>query len=327
MKLLHTNSELQHRHIAIMPHLRGRFDHPDTVRMPTLLKSFGELWLLEDDSVADCIERGIDTVLAMEYVDHDDARRQAFRDAGIHYWHYALPYASHYAGDRFDWALYTEDTFQRAMTSQQYIATKPALQTDAEIKSVLIVGQIQSDQSLAYGGNGYNSSTLVAEVSTILPNAKLTYRPHPKCVALQNKEFTADITWYPDPMLSDPIDGVEISVTDDWQMKRPYAKDLARCDAVVTINSTAGYEALMAGRAVYHAGIPPIHEHPSGVFRLSELTDGIKLVNEDYQTVLTNKLNSIQSTGVYEVAQYLNHEYLLRTYYAHRHIRCAATGN
>lgn|GEM_PF-3298892 len=264
-------------------------------RWPELFPFFAEVHELDergkndDQLLAECQDAGIDTFMAHEYMAHSDARRRRFRQAGLRYWHIGLGVAAHYRTARIDWAMYESDTWLRHATSPDRLPAASAIPADSPIKRVLVIGQVHGDQAQQYGGLGFNSCLLMSEVRDLLPDAEIRYRPHPESLrAVPEHKITVDTTWYPDPYLAWPDEDVLIS------QNRTLADDIEWADACATINSTAAYESLLAGVPVYHAGIPLLHEHPGGCFRLGQLADGKRYVSRDYQDRLRGRLNEMQ---------------------------------
>lgn len=316
-------SPLANRAIAVTKHMEPWLANN---RVKSIFQAAGEVFLVSDfdytdaELLAQCQERGVDTFIAYEYVGHRGSRRRLFRQAGINYWHMGLAVVNHYKANRFDWALYEDDTYLRHVTSPDKLDCEAARYTGKPIKRVLVIGQVSGDQALRFGGNGYDSCKLIEQTRTILPNATIKYRPHPKTVL--RKLETTDGIWYPDPYLEirklqkKPVRaGVTKKSTRDKfgvivdVSSKPLADEIAWADAVVTINSTAVFESIIDGVPVYHAGIPSIHEHPSGIFYLGHLDDGACLVPGEYKRAMHEAVSNIQQDGArYTPQAFAEHE-------------------
>jgi len=273
-----------------------------------MFSAFGQVYVLDDlaytdeELLAQCLDHRVDTVFCSEYSGHRDFRSRLFRHAGINYWHHGLGVVDHYETSRFDWGLYTDDTYLRYVTSPQRMAAEAAIATGQPIRKVLIIGQVTGDQALQYGSRGYDSLRLVKDVRTILPDAEIKYRPHPKTLnrVKESREVNGEQV-YNDPYLQHPIDGVKV---DKGKLSFGWP------DATVTINSTAAYESLMASVPVYNAGVPMLHEHPGGNLLLDYLDEGAKVVTGDYLRALKPTLSRIQSSkfSAYEAEFWLQQE-------------------
>jgi len=304
------SAPLRKRIVVLSIHLK---DLLNNTRLYDLFNAFGKVFYIDehdhtDDSLLEAC-RGVnaDTYLCLEYIAHRNSRRRLFRQHGLKYWHIGLGIARHYRTSRIDWAMYEDDTWLRHATNPDRLPAEPAISADMPISKALIIGQMHGDQAQQYGGLGFDSSLLVREVRRRLPDARLRYRPHPK--ALEKSEvLEADTIWYPDPYLMNPDPDVQISP------HMSLAVDVNWADACITINSTAAYECLQAGKPVYNAGIPMLHSHPGGNFLLPELANGKRYVNRDYMMRLRGRLSEMQSnvqSVAYTPEQFMKHEFYM----------------
>jgi capsule polysaccharide export protein KpsC/LpsZ len=103
---------------------------------------------------------------------------------------------------------------------------------------VLVLGQVEEDRSVLLGGQGLGIADLLARARAEEPDALLIYKPHPDVVAgLRSGALAA-----PEADLILP----------DADLPRL----LDRVDAVHTLTSLAGFEALVRGRDVVVHGAP-----------------------------------------------------------------------
>lgn len=124
--------------------------------------------------------------------------------------------------------------------------TKYNLQGDAVQKppgrpTALVVGQVDSDQSLRLGGSGLVSADLLRRVREEDPAAFVIYRPHPDVVAGLR-------------------DGLHNGLADAWADRLEPAAAITRlldiAHTVHVITSLAGFEALLRDRRVVTHGAP-----------------------------------------------------------------------
>jgi capsular polysaccharide export protein len=103
---------------------------------------------------------------------------------------------------------------------------------------VLVLGQVEDDRSVLLGGLGLSMADLLARARAEEPDAFLVYKPHPDVVAgLRSGALTAP----------------------EADLVLPHAdlpRLLDRVDAVHTLTSLAGFEALVRGRDVVVHGAP-----------------------------------------------------------------------
>ena len=117
--------------------------------------------------------------------------------------------------------------------------TLPALLPDTQRERVLVVGQVEDDQSIRFGAPGTRTNTaLLREVRALFPDAVLAYRDHP------------DVRSGLRPGRAERGD-VDLAVDD-----HSITDLLGWCDRVETITSLTGFEALLRGVAVGTHGWP-----------------------------------------------------------------------
>lgn len=118
-----------------------------------------------------------------------------------------------------------------------------ALMLDPERRTVLVLGQVEDDLSIAYGMDGFMSGNdLVTRVALEHPDAQILYRPHPESLAVAKKHY------------SNPKDVGHIAhvVGPEWSLHETF---LAAQEAHA-ITSLAGLEAAVAGLKVHTYGMP-----------------------------------------------------------------------
>lgn len=116
-------------------------------------------------------------------------------------------------------------------------AARPAL---PEGFKVLVPGQVEDDASIRQGSDGVNTNTALLQAArSAYPDAKLIYKPHPD-VEAGLRTGAIDATGLADHIAlhADPLHLIEA------------------CDAVVTMTSLLGFEALLRGKPVTCLGAP-----------------------------------------------------------------------
>nr|WP_257215073.1 hypothetical protein [Sphingomonas sp. R-74633] len=125
---------------------------------------------------------------------------------------------------------------ETAVTKYNLAGPTPDLPRGRRI--VLAIGQVEDDRSMLLGGLGLSTADLLARARVEEPDAYLVYKPHPDVVAgLRSGALTAP----------------------EADLILPYAdlpRLLDRADAVHTLTSLAGFEALVRGRDVVVHGAP-----------------------------------------------------------------------
>lgn len=113
----------------------------------------------------------------------------------------------------------------------------------ADRTRVLVVGQVENDESVRRGCKGVDTNTaLLQAVRKTLPDAWIVYRPHPD-VEAGNRTGQAD-----------PV-AVQ-ACADEVDAKSPIGDCLDACDELHTMTSLAGFEALLRGKQVTTYGSP-----------------------------------------------------------------------
>lgn len=108
---------------------------------------------------------------------------------------------------------------------------------------VLVVGQVEDDRSVRFGSPVVRSNLALLEAAHAMePDAHIIYRPHPDVTAGHR---TGAIPRAEATRLADEIDA-DTAISDL----------LARSDALHTMTSLAGFEALLRGREVICHGLP-----------------------------------------------------------------------
>ena len=106
---------------------------------------------------------------------------------------------------------------------------------------MVVVGQVEDDLSVLRGGGGLTNLALVERARAEEPDAFVLYRPHPDVEAGHRKGAI------PDPVALALVDRIDRGGSLDAL--------LARADALHTLTSLTGFEALMRGvRVVVHGG-------------------------------------------------------------------------
>nr|WP_246438752.1 beta-3-deoxy-D-manno-oct-2-ulosonic acid transferase [Novosphingobium piscinae] len=109
-------------------------------------------------------------------------------------------------------------------------------------RRVLVPGQVADDRSVLSGGAGADNLTLLQRARALEPDAWIIYRPHPDVEAGHRAGHIPEATVR---ALADEIDRAS-----------PIAALIDSVDALHTLTSLAGFEALMRGKAVTTHGVP-----------------------------------------------------------------------
>lgn len=125
---------------------------------------------------------------------------------------------------------------ETSVTKYNLAGPLPDLPTGRRI--VLVVGQVEDDRSVQLGGLGLGIADLLERARAEEPDAFLVYKPHPDVVAGLRSETTAA------PQADLILPHADL------------ARLLDRVDAVHTLTSLAGFEALVRGREVVTHGAP-----------------------------------------------------------------------
>jgi capsular polysaccharide export protein len=110
-------------------------------------------------------------------------------------------------------------------------------------RHILVVGQVEDDRSVQFGGGAVQSNLeLLRRVRALEPDAYLVYRPHPDVEAGHRRGAI------PPRVALDIADAIEPS--------SPISALIAMVDEVHVMTSLAGFEALMHGKSVTTHGMP-----------------------------------------------------------------------
>lgn len=118
------------------------------------------------------------------------------------------------------------------------------LQPPGDVKQrILVVGQVESDASLRFGGDKITSNALLVQaVRRLNPDAWIAYKPHPDVLAGNRKGSVSD------NILGRTVDRVVVDT------------DIIDCieavDELHTMTSLSGFEALLRGKTVKTYGMP-----------------------------------------------------------------------
>ncbi len=108
---------------------------------------------------------------------------------------------------------------------------------------VLVIGQVEDDQSIAKGCELVNTNaSLLEAVRAERPDAWITYKPHPDVMSGNRKGHVSKT------VLTQCADAVESSAS--------IVDCIEQCDELHTMTSLAGFEALMRGKPVVTYGAP-----------------------------------------------------------------------
>lgn len=144
-----------------------------------------------------------------------------------------------------------------------------SLSAAIDAKRVLVLGQLESDASIKYGGcDGWTNERLIGLAVNENPKTKILYRPHPDQLR-QFPNHTGEILLaYPD---------VEIA-----SHKESVADQLLSVSRVYTMTSLAGLEALLHGVSVTVVGAP--------FYAGWGLTDDRAIINKRFRTLTLEEL-------------------------------------
>ncbi len=113
----------------------------------------------------------------------------------------------------------------------------------ADVRKVLVVGQVEGDQSILRGCAEVNkNATLLEQVRAARSNAWIVYKPHPDVVAGNREGAVAESVL---AKCADQVDA-ESSIIDC----------IEKCDELHTMTSLSGFEALLRGKKVVTYGAP-----------------------------------------------------------------------
>ncbi|WP_342356679.1 beta-3-deoxy-D-manno-oct-2-ulosonic acid transferase [Novosphingobium aerophilum] len=109
-------------------------------------------------------------------------------------------------------------------------------------RRVLVPGQVADDRSVLSGGAGGGNLELLQRARALEPDAWIIYRPHPDVEAGHRAGHIAE------PVIRQWADEID--------RDSPIAPLIDSVDALHTLTSLAGFEALMRGKAVTTHGVP-----------------------------------------------------------------------
>jgi capsular polysaccharide export protein len=112
----------------------------------------------------------------------------------------------------------------------------------ADMRRILVVGQVEDDRSILSGGGGQTNLELLQRARSIEPDAWLMYRPHPDVEAGHRKGHVPD--------------EVVLGHADEIDRGGSIASLIKAVDGIHCITSLAGFEALIRGKAVTTHGVP-----------------------------------------------------------------------
>jgi capsule polysaccharide export protein KpsC/LpsZ len=127
--------------------------------------------------------------------------------------------------------------------NSSHVGILPEYLTNTGARKILVVGQVEDDAAMLFGSpRRYSNNEIVRQARLENPDAEIIYRVHPDVV---NKVR---------PALSDPAEVMSIAriMTENV----PISQVLKQVDAVYTITSLVGFEALMRGLPVTVFGVP-----------------------------------------------------------------------
>ena len=126
--------------------------------------------------------------------------------------------------------------------SKYNVPTGASLEVPAGRQIILVPGQVEDDASIRYGGEGMSNLELLRLVRESAPEAYILYKPHPDVLAGNR------IGHIPEAEARRYCDQIVTEVGLDTVLER--------ADAVHTITSLVGFEALMRGKEVATYGMP-----------------------------------------------------------------------
>ncbi len=204
-----------------------------------------------------------------------------------------------------EWILnnyeFDEDLINRAKKIKEYLIEKKIskynihkdkkLSFNIDKKIVLIVGQVEDDASIIYGGSSMSNLELLKKVYEKRKDEYIIYKPHPDVVAGNRKGNIPknEALKYANEVIED--------------ISLPSLLDV--CDEVHTITSLSGFEALIRGKKVYTYGMPfyagwglTIDEKKckrrKRKLSIEELIAGAYIIYPRYISVKTNKFCEVE---------------------------------
>jgi len=165
----------------------------------------------------------------------------------------------------------------------------PKFHTDKPV--ALVVGQVEDDASVVYGGEGMGNLELLKKVRHKKPDHFVVYKPHPDVVAGNRAGAIPqdELEKYADAVVYDHSVPALLEV----------------CDEVHTITSLSGFEALLRGKKVYTYGMPfyagwgltedeRLCERRTRRLGIDELVAGALILYPRYVSPQTGKLCGIE---------------------------------
>ncbi len=127
--------------------------------------------------------------------------------------------------------------------SKYNVGDRVSIAPKSDKHTVLVVGQVEDDQSIIKGCERVNTnSALLEKVRSDRPEAWIIYKPHPDVVSGNRKGFV------PASVLAKCANSIELDVS--------IVDCIEQCDELHTMTSLAGFEALMRGKDVVTYGAP-----------------------------------------------------------------------
>ena len=204
-----------------------------------------------------------------------------------------------------EWILnnyeFDEDLINRAKKIKEYLIEKKIskynihkdkkLSFNIDKKIVLIVGQVEDDASIIYGGSSMSNLELLKKVYEKRKDEYIIYKPHPDVVAGNRKGNIPknEALKYANEVIED--------------VSLPSL--LEACDEIHTITSLSGFEALIRGKEVYTYGMPFYAGWGLSVdekkckrrkrkLSIEELIAGAYIIYPRYISVKTNKFCEVE---------------------------------
>ncbi len=131
----------------------------------------------------------------------------------------------------------------KKISKYNHLAKSPfSINSDLEIKTVLVIGQVEDDASIFYGCDKIIDNYDLVRIAVIEnPDATVLFKPHPDVVS-GNRKAKSDIKSI--QAIAGVVDNISIHSAID------------QADHVYTITSGAGFEALLHGKKVTTLGCP-----------------------------------------------------------------------